>query len=69
MRGFKTTNEYAREIKNYDNIPKAVLAAIAVSAVTCGGDLLDEATERINAEWQILHEAGIVPQKPTKELK
>ena len=64
MKGFKTSNEYAQQIRNYEAIPKAVLAAIAVSALTCGGDWLEEATDRINAEWLVLHEAGIVPQKP-----
>ncbi len=64
MKGFKTTNEYAQQLENYDAIPKAVLAAIAVSALTCGGDYLDEATRRINNEWQVLFDAGIVPQKP-----
>lgn len=64
MKGFKTSNEYARQIDNFADIPKTVLAAIAVSLATCGGDRLDEATKLINEEWETLYQAGIVPQKP-----
>lgn len=60
----KTLNSYARELKLYGSMPKAVLAAIAVSLATCGGDRLDEANERVCAEWEILAQNGIVPQKP-----
>lgn len=64
----KITNDYAmaagRDI--YESIPKAVWAAIAVSALTCGGDHLDEAADRVLAEWTILHSNGIVPQPPIK---
>lgn len=68
MRGFKTSNEYAEAVGQelYDGIPKAVWAAIAVSALTNGGDQLDRAAERVGAEWQALHTAGIVPQAPSK---
>lgn len=63
MPGMKVTNEYAREIRDvYDDMPKAVLAAIAVSALTVGGDRLDAATVRVVTEWDTLHAAGIVPQ-------
>lgn len=64
MPGFKRLNEYAQQVANYDEIPKAVFAAIAVSALTCGGDHLEQADELINEEWKTLYEAGIVPQKP-----
>ena len=49
----------------YADIPKAVFAAIAVSALTVGGDYLDEAQQRVLQEWWALHDAGIVPQKPS----
>lgn len=62
---FKLTNEYAGELgKLYAQTPKAVFAAIAVSALTTGGDWLDEAQPRILKEWYALYRAGIVPQKP-----
>jgi hypothetical protein len=47
-----------------DEIPKAVWAAIAISALTCGGDCLDEGALRAAREWDALYHAGIVPQKP-----
>lgn len=63
MPGIKITNEYARTLGGvYDDMPKAVLAAVAVSALTVGGDLLDEAAVRVVTEWDALHNAGIVPQ-------
>jgi hypothetical protein len=68
MRGIKTSNEYARAVNCYDEIPKAVWAAIAISVLTCGGDCLDEANERVMQEWLALHEAGIVPQKPPIQI-
>lgn len=63
----KQMNSYANELGGmlYGDAPKAVLAAIAVSALTCGGDLLAEAKERLLREWWILFDNGIVPQKPT----
>jgi hypothetical protein len=62
----KLGNDYAYAVGYdlYHNIPKAVWAAIAVSALTQGGDHLAEAAERVMAEWGILHSNGIVPQKP-----
>ncbi len=60
-------NEYAAQLgRLYDRTPKAVLAAIAVSMLTDGGDALDEAQERLLNEWSILHECGIVPQRPAR---
>lgn len=60
----KLSNEYAdvlpREV--YENTPKAVWAAIAISFATCGGDRLDEATQAVLREWGILKGNGIVPQ-------
>jgi hypothetical protein len=59
-------NEYALAggADLFDQCPKTVWAAIAVSLVTAGGQYLDEARALILDEWQILHAAGIVPQKP-----
>ena len=52
-----TQNEYARATGDLcDNTPKSVVAAIAVSALTVGGDHLDEARERVLAEWWALSE-------------
>lgn len=63
MSGLKIRNEYVEEIRDvYDDMPKAVLAAVAVSALTVGGDHLDEATVRVVTEWDALHTAGIVAQ-------
>lgn len=63
--GGKLSNVYAVELQDvYNAAPKAVLGAIAVSFATQGGDLLDEARARVLEEWWILHNAGIVPQRP-----
>lgn len=62
-------NQYAAELEElFDLIPKAVLAAIAVSALTNGGDHIQHAKSRIAKEWLILHQNGIVPQKPSKAV-
>lgn len=62
----KTSNGYAEAISQrlYIDCPKAVLAAIAVSALTTGGDSIDEAEQRVLHEWWVLYRNGIVPQKP-----
>jgi len=62
----KLQNAYAAQLSHatYRDIPKAVFAAIAVSACTMGGEQLDTAERRVMAEWWTLHRAGIVPQKP-----
>jgi hypothetical protein len=62
----KVQNAYALSVGGalYEEIPKAVWAAIAVSALTCGGDQIDEAAKRVAAEWWALYDAGIVPQPP-----
>lgn len=60
----KRMNGYAAAVAHYPKIPKAVFAAIAVSALTRGGEDLDEATDEILKEWRILHANGIVPQRP-----
>lgn len=59
------TNEYAEYLGPlFDDCPKSVLAAIAVSFITTGGDWPQLAQAGIVREWRILHQAGIVPQKP-----
>ena len=64
------TNDYAAELGAlFDNCPKAVFAAIAVSALTCGGDQLGEAKARVLEEWEVLHRNGIVPQMPSKKAR
>ena len=52
-----------------DAIPKAVLAAIAISALTCGGDTLEDGRRALADEWRILHQQGIVPQAPNRTAK
>jgi hypothetical protein len=47
-----------------DRIPKAVVAAIAVSYATSGGDYPQNAQENVSEEWVILYENKIVPQRP-----
>jgi hypothetical protein len=67
----KTTNEYANRIDSEIEASKAVWMAIAVSLANLaeGGGLLDMGqlpTERLLAEWQALHDNGIVQQKPRR---
>lgn len=64
----KIYNEYADMLgEMYDNIPKAVFAAIAVSAVTGGDPINNNPKLEILREWTALHLNGIVPQKPRKQ--
>lgn len=64
---FKTENEYQNLLKNYDKMPKAVLAAIAVSyALRQVEEDFGRVEEEIMNEWRVLHSAGVVPQKPVK---
>jgi hypothetical protein len=61
------SNEYQQALGAlFGEMPKAVLAAVAVSAFSNGGDDLAGAAGRIAAEWDVLHANGIVPQKPGK---
>ncbi len=63
-------NGYAAELGDlFDLAPKAVIAAIAVSALTIGGDRLEIARKRFAEEWQILFDNGIVPQAPPKRVR
>lgn len=65
--GVKRGNAYAALLGGtYNAAPKAVLAAIAVSFATTGGDNPDVAEQAILDEWATLHQAGIVAQAPPK---
>lgn len=61
-------NEYARLLPYFDRIPKTVLAAIAVSYASHGGDHLDEAAANVAREWATLYQNGIVRQKPPADV-
>lgn len=67
-RGLKLHNDYARLLgRSYADMPKAVLAAVAVSYATRCLELTLEpepVTQAIRDEWAALHENGIVPQRP-----
>lgn len=72
MRGVtKIGNEYADLIERHINAPKAVWVAIAVSlANQLAGGPLDRGMAPVNTlmdEWRLLHDNGIVPQKPQRE--
>ena len=63
--GNKIGNEYAAALGDLFNAaPKTVLAAIAVSFATSGGDHMEVAREAIRAEWNALFVAGVVRQAP-----
>jgi hypothetical protein len=64
------SNEYADSLGDlFDDCPKSVLAAIAVSALTCGGDFLDESAKRLADEWLVLYQQGVVSQRPSKAAR
>jgi ribosomal protein L7/L12 len=66
----KLSNEYAELLKFYNRIPKAVLAAIAVSfALKETEDNIELVEEQILKEWKILHENNIVPQSACVRTK
>jgi hypothetical protein len=69
MKGFKTSNEYAKQIdrKLFELMPKTVLAALVVSYLDrlSGGEDHDINAE-ILEEWNTLYLNGVVPQKPPK---
>jgi hypothetical protein len=62
----KQGNEYASLLgAAYEETPKAVLAAIAISyAMRDGDESYELALERLLEEWRILHANGIIPQAP-----
>lgn len=61
------SNEYQKLLgEDFDKIPKAVLAAIAISlANRITSDNFEESLAVVRSEWWILYENKIVPQKPT----
>ena len=65
----KATNEYQQVFGAlYDKTPKAVFAAVAFSlAFKEASENTEYALAGFIEEWRILHENGIVPQKPPKE--
>lgn len=65
MRLGNITNPYAEALGDVlDKAPKTVLAAIAVSYASVGGDYLELVRENVLREWWTLYENGIVKQKP-----
>ena len=62
----KRTNLYGRALGAdlYERAPKAVIAAVAVSVLTIGGDHMEDARDLFLREWWALYRAGIVPQRP-----
>jgi hypothetical protein len=61
----KKSNEYAKQFgRRYGKIPKAVFAAVAFSYASSGGDVQEHGVAKVLEEWRILHDNGIVPQKP-----
>jgi hypothetical protein len=71
MRAGSSQNEYQKKLGwMFDEIPKTVLAAIAVSLTVNsaeGGpeDVAAACQDWLAHEWEVLHLNGIVPQKPT----
>lgn len=68
MPGLKLSNEYQRAFgKLYAKTPKAVFAAVAYSFANWASGTesrdADENVARFIAEWHLLYENGIVPQK------
>ncbi len=72
-RGFKLKNGYQKALGDmYAETPKAVFAALAVSLIMqLDGD--DSPAGRIRnrllGEWTVLHQNGIVPQKPNRKIE
>ena len=66
MAGLKKKNEYSELVNDiYDRTPKAVFAAIVVSEYINRLNIpAEELSESVLKEWAVLHENGIVPQKP-----
>ncbi len=69
----KKSNEYASAFgRLYAKVPKSVFAAVAFSYASwaCGEEASTsaEAVARFVQEWRVLHENGIIPQKPASGL-
>lgn len=65
------SNNYAGALVLFPLVPKAVYAAIAYAFIvrTLGGAPGPiEVEETLMREWTTLHENGIVPQKPPKQV-
>lgn len=61
----KLTNQYAELLPGYDETPKAVYAAIALSlALRLSEENLTDAICQVFEEWITLHQNDIVPQSP-----
>jgi len=68
----KRHNEYLPVLgKLYDDTPKAVFAAIALSLsfIDIEGRGWEQAVTRLKAEWLALYNNGIVPQRPPRMNK
>ena len=60
-------NEYVKAYPNFEITPKTVIAAIAFSLATMiEGEEEGSAAKLLVKEWETLHLAGIVKQKPRK---
>jgi hypothetical protein len=69
MPGIKLSNSYQRAFGDlYTKTPKAVFAAVAYSYTSVGGDHPEVAIKNFLEEWSILHENGIVQQKPPANI-
>lgn len=65
----KIKNQYARAIsrKLYDDTPKAVFAALAVSYITNRDNVeFEDIDAAVRDEWATLYANGIVPQRPPR---
>lgn len=60
------SNEYIEALDRgvFDDIPKSVFAAIAVSYLVNHGVEFSDVTQEILNEWQTLYDNKVVPQKP-----
>ena len=63
----KKMNGYAEAFPNYERTPKAVCAALAFSlAMRLEEEDEVRVGELLEEEWRILHQSGIVSQKPQR---
>lgn len=69
--GIKKDNDYQKLLSYefYEKCPKSVITALLVSFVMLQHDDKGLLEELILNEWRILHENGIVPQKPFRTPK
>jgi hypothetical protein len=66
----KIDNEYSKQFKFYNRIPKAVFAAVCCSKILLSNNENFELIEGdFMNEWRILYESGIIKQKPKKFRK